>query len=563
MPPSLSLRRRGLTWSIHSCQVTYPGAGPLARLIVASLTSTSASTPAPQQRRSFAMSFPSEIHTFHSGSTHPETSDSNKTFVSLDPATARPLATVFTTTPRQLDDAVAAARAAFPGWSQTPAPRRAEILLRAAAILRQRNDELALTETLDTGRALSETAAVDVITGADVLEYYARLVADGQPGHHTRLRPDAFVLTSHEPLGVCAAIGAWNYPLQIALWKSAPCLAAGNCLVYKPSEVTPLHAETLALIYREAGLPPGVFNVVYGDGPAVGAPLVAHADIAKVSFTGQVSTGCVVASEAARRMKSVTMELGGKSPLLVLPDADVDEAADVAMAANFFSTGQVCTNGTRVFVPDTLLAGVEEALVARCRNGIRMGIPREERTNFGPVVSAVQRDKVMSYIRHGREVDGARVLYDGAVDAQKTRPTADGFWVAPIIFTDCADTMRIAREEIFGPVMCILPYKTRDCRQEEWLPELISRANDTHLGLAAGVVSSDLALAHDVVRQLQAGITWINTWGESPAEMPVGGWKMSGIGVENGHEGIRAYTQTKSTLVQLGKGACKDMFPRL
>ncbi|PFH55924.1 hypothetical protein XA68_17383 [Ophiocordyceps unilateralis] len=521
-------------------------------------------SPSPSSyRHTNAMAFPSEIHTFHSGAPQPQTSDAAASFVSLDPATARPLATVFTTTPRQLEDAVSAAKAAFEHWSQTPAPRRADILLRAAGILRGRNDELALTETLDTGRALAETSTVDVLTGADVVEYYARLVGDSQPGQHTRLRSDAFVLTSHEPLGVCAAIGAWNYPLQIALWKSAPCLAAGNCLVYKPSEVTPLHAETLASIYSEAGLPPGVFNVVYGDGPAVGAPLVAHPDIAKVSFTGQVSTGCTVASEAARCMKSVTMELGGKSPLLVLPDADVDEAADVAMVANFFSTGQVCTNGTRVFVPDTLLARVEEALVARCRNGIRMGIPREKRTNFGPIVSAAQRDKVQSYIRHGRDVDAARVLYDGAVDAQKTNPTSNGFWVAPIIFADCTDAMRIAREEIFGPVMCILPYKTRDRPQDEWLPELIRRANDTPMGLAAGVVSSDLALAHDVVGRLQAGITWINTWGESPAEMPVGGWKMSGIGVENGHEGIRAYTRTKSTLVQLGKGACKDMFPRL
>ncbi|KAF4595709.1 Aldehyde dehydrogenase [Ophiocordyceps camponoti-floridani] len=509
------------------------------------------------------MASSSEIHTFHSGAPQPQSSDAAATFVSLNPATAQPLATIFTTTPRQLEDAISAAKAAFTGWSRTPASRRADILLRAAAILRRRNDEMALTETLDTGRALAETSAVDVVTGADVLEYYARLVGDGQPGQHTSLRPDAFVLTSQEPLGVCAAIGAWNYPIQIALWKSAPCLAAGNCLVYKPSEVTPLHAETLALVYIEAGLPPGVFNVVYGDGPSVGAPLVAHPDIAKVSFTGQVSTGCTVASEAARRMKSVTMELGGKSPLLILPDAEVDEAADVAMAANFFSTGQVCTNGTRVFVPDTLLARVEEALTDRCRHGIRMGIPREKDTNFGPVVSAVQRDKVQSYIRHGRDVDGARVLYDGSLDAQKTRPTADGFWVAPIIFTDCTDGMRIAREEIFGPVMCILPYKTSGRPQDEWLPELIERANDTQLGLAAGVVSSDIGLAHEVVRQLQAGITWINTWGESPAEMPVGGWKMSGIGVENGHEGIRAYTRTKSTLVQLGKGACKGMFARL
>ncbi|CAM1505739.1 Fc.00g113760.m01.CDS01 [Cosmosporella sp. VM-42] len=509
------------------------------------------------------MRFSSEIHTFHSGRPQPESSSPSSTFTSVDPSTAKPLATIYTTTPTQLDDAIASAQAAFPVWSQTPAPRRAALLLRAAAILRERNDDLALTETLDTGKPWSETSTVDIATGADVLEYYAHLAAGSLPGQHTRLRADAFVLTSHEPLGVCAGIGAWNYPIQIALWKSAPCLAAGNCMVYKPSEVTPLHANTLAEIYHEAGLPSGVFNVVYGDGPSVGAPLVAHDGIAKVSFTGQVSTGSKVASEAAKGMKGITMELGGKSPLVVLPDAEVDEAADIAMVANFFSTGQVCTNGTRVFVPDTLLSQVEEALVKRCREGIRMGLPRNETTNFGPMVSAAQRDKVNMYVQHGRDVDQAKVLYDGAVDAQKTMPSSEGFWMPPVIFTNCTDDMRVVKEEIFGPVMCLLPYQTQSRNRDEWMPELIRRANKTPMGLAAGVVSSDVGLAQEIVQQLEAGITWINTWGESPAEMPVGGWKMSGMGLENGTEGIRAYMRTRSTLVQLGKGACKGIFAKL
>lgn len=509
------------------------------------------------------MTFSSEIHTFHSGKPQPQSSSKSNTFTSVDPSTAKPLATIYTTTPAQLDETIAAAQAAFSEWSQTPAPRRAAILLKAAAILRERNDQIALTETLDTGKPWSETSTVDVITGIDVLEYYAHHVADGIPGHHTRLRQDAYVLTSHEPLGVCAGIGAWNYPIQIALWKSAPCLAAGNCMVYKPSEVTPLHANALAEIYIEAGVPPGVFNVVYGDGIAVGAPLVAHPGIAKVSFTGQVSTGSKVASQAAKDMKGITMELGGKSPLVILPDAEPDEAADVAMVANFFSTGQVCTNGTRVFVPDTLLDGVEEALVKRAREGIRMGLPRDEKTNFGPMVSAAQRDKVKMYQEHGRDVDRAKVLYDGSKDAQKKLPSSEGFWVHPVIFSNCTDEMRVATEEIFGPVMCVLPYKTQGLSQDQWLPELIKRANNTSMGLAAGVVSSDLGLAQAVVHKLDAGITWINTWGESPAEMPVGGWKMSGIGLENGHEGIGAYLRTKSTLVQLGKGACKGVFAKL
>lgn len=248
----------------------------------------------------------------------------------------------------------------------------------------------------------------------------------------------------------------------------------------------------------------------------------------------------------------------------MLPDAEVDEAADVAMAANFFSNGQVCTNGTRVFVPDTMLSKVEEAIATRCREGIRMGMPRDEKTNLGPITSEAQRDKVDMYVRHGKEVDKARVVYDGEAGPQKQqRPNGEGFWVSPVVFSDCKDDMRVVKEEIFGPVMCILPYAVEGKKRDDWLPELVRRANDTPMGLAAGVVSSDIGLAQEVVKGLHAGITWINTWGESPAEMPVGGWKMSGVGVENGPEGIRAYMRTKSTLVQLGSGACKGMFAKL
>jgi betaine-aldehyde dehydrogenase len=233
------------------------------------------------------------------------------------------------------------------------------------------------------------------------------------------------------------------------------------------------------------------------------------------------------------------------------------------MVANFFSTGQVCTNGTRVFVPDNLLPEFERAIVAKCREGIRMGLPMDESTNFGPLVSDPHRRKVEAYIKHGKEVDRAKVLYDGSKDAQSKRPTPDGYWVPPVVFTNCTDSMRVVREEIFGPVMCILPYSAKGREQDDWLPELIRRANDTPMGLAAGVVATDVGLAAYVIHQVDAGITWINTWGESPAEMPVGGWKLSGVGVENGHEGIRAYTRTKSTLVQLGSGACAGVFAKL
>lgn len=504
------------------------------------------------------MTFAKDIHTFYDGAPQPAASSSSgATFQSIDPATAQPLATIHTTSSAQLDAAIESAQRGFREWSAKTPVERAAVLLKAASILRERNDELARTETLDTGKAWSETQAVDVVTGADVLEYYAHFVASGGlDGKTTVLRPGAAVHTYKAPVGVCAGIGAWNYPIQIALWKSAACLAAGNAMVYKPSEVTPLHGNTLAAIYAEAGLPAGAFNVVYGDGK-VGAALVAHPAVAKVSFTGQVATGAKVAAEAAKGMKGITMELGGKSPLLVLPDADTDEAADVAMMANFYSSGQVCTNGTRVFVPKSRRGEIERAIVQRCRDGIRLGAPMADGVNMGPVVSAQHRDKVLGYIKHGRDVDRATVLYDGSA---QTPPNGDGFWVRPVVFTDCTDGMRIVREEIFGPVMAILPY---DDSSASWLDDLVARANDTELGLAAGVVSGDLARASDVISRVDAGITWINTWGESPAEMPVGGWKMSGTGVENGHEGIMAYTRNKSTLVSYEKGACAGVFSKL
>lgn len=361
--------------------------------------------------------------------------------------------------------------------------------------------------------------------------------------------------TTKEPLGVCAAIGAWNYPIQIALWKSAPCLAAGNTLVYKPSEHTPLHAQYLAEVYREAGVPDGVFNVVYGAGE-VGAQLSTHPLIAKVSFTGQVSTGKKVAGAAAGHMKYVTMELGGKSPVIVLPDCEVESAVDGAMMANFFSSGQVCTNGTRVFVPDTMKKEFERVLMEKM-DYIRAGDLFDANTNYGPLSSKAHHEKVLSYIRHGTEKDNAKLLYGGdtSPDAVKV-PAAlkDGYWVQPTVFTDCTDDMTIVKEEIFGPVMCILPYSTID--------EAVKRANTTDLGLAAGVFGKDINQCHKVIAQLDAGITWVNTWGESPAEMPVGGWKLSGLGVENGRKGLEGWTRNKSTLVELG-GSVPTVFAKL
>jgi len=462
------------------------------------------------------------------------------TFDDINPATGEVLAIIQQTTTEQIDEAVKAAQQGQKVWAAMTAVERGRILLNAVAILRERNDVLALLETKDTGKALSETKYVDIVTGADVVEYYAGL-APMLEGRQIPLRDSSFVYTRREPLGVVAGIGAWNYPIQIAMWKAAPALAAGNAMIFKPSEVTPLTALKLAEIFTEAGLPDGVFNVVQGD-YKVGEALTQHPDIAKVSFTGGVPTGKkVMASAASSSLKDVTFELGGKSPLIIFEDADIDTAADIAMMANFYSTGQVCTNGTRVFIPKTLQAKFEEAILTRVKR-IKLGDPMDESINMGPLVSFPHMERVLGYIEQGK-AGGARLLVGG--ERITAGELAKGAFVAPTVFSDCSDDMTIVREEIFGPVMSILTYELEE--------EVIRRANDTEYGLAAGVVTADLTRAHRVIGQIEAGICWLNTWGESPAQMPVGGYKHSGIGRENGIEALEHYTQTKSIQVELGK----------
>ena len=337
-----------------------------------------------------------------------------------------------------------------------------------------------------------------------------------------------------------------------ALWKSAPCLATGNTMVYKPSEFTPLHGQILAEVYTEAGVPPGVFNVIQGAGD-VGGYLTAHPTIAKVSFTGQVSTGKKVYGTAASGMKYATMELGGKSPIIIMPDANVEQAVEGAMMSNFFSTGLVCTNGTRVFLPKSMKAAFEKELLEKMKF-IRPGDLMDLNTNFGPLVSEVHYQKVLGYIHHGIEQDKAKLLYGGSQRPQAIKGMEEGFWVEPTVFTDCNDSMRIVQEEIFGPVMTILTYDN--------VEEAVTRANATPMGLAAGVFTQDLNQAHKIIAKLQAGITWVNTWGESPAEMSVGGWKQSGVGVENGRRGIEAWVRNKSTLVDMS-GVVPTVFSKI
>ncbi|MFA0438439.1 betaine-aldehyde dehydrogenase [Vibrio sp. 10N.286.49.C2] len=469
-------------------------------------------------------------------------SSSNETFFTLNPANGETIAEVDQASMNDVDRAVESAQKGFKVWSAMSGIERGRILMRAVALLRERNDELALLEVQDTGKPIQEAIEVDIVTGADVVEYYAGLAATIQ-GQQQDLGHGQFFYTRREPLGVCAGIGAWNYPIQIAMWKSAPALAAGNAMVFKPSEETPLSVLKLAEIYTEAGVPDGVFNVVQGD-YRVGQMLSRHPHIAKVSFTGESGTGKKVMADAAGTLKEVTMELGGKSPLIVFDDAELNNAVSAAMMANFYTQGEVCTNGTRVFVHDNIYDAFIEQLTRRTSKLV-VGDPSDMSTQVGALISADHLEKVMGFIEAGK-ASGARLICGG--QREVNNGLDKGYFVQPTIFADCTDDMPQVKDEIFGPVMSVLRFSDED--------EVIRRANDTQYGLAAGLFTQNLSRAHRVIAQIEAGICWVNTWGGSPAEMPVGGYKQSGIGRENGLETLNHYTQNKSVMIELGDLEC-------
>ncbi|MFP7571121.1 betaine-aldehyde dehydrogenase [Marivita sp. S2033] len=449
------------------------------------------------------------------------------------PATGEQIATVHAATPAIIERALASAQRAQKQWAAMTGTERGRILRRAADIMRERNRDLSVLETYDTGKPLQETLVADATSGADALEYFGGL-AGSLTGEHIQLGED-WVYTRREPLGVCVGIGAWNYPTQIACWKAAPALACGNAMVFKPSETTPLCALKVAEILHEAGAPAGICNVVQGMGE-VGASLVTDPRVAKVSLTGSVPTGKKVYAAAAAQMKHVTMELGGKSPLIVFDDANLENAVGGAILGNFYSSGQVCSNGTRVFVQKGIKQAFLDRLAERLSNAV-IGDPLDEATSFGPMVSEKQLNIVQDYIATG-QAEGARLVTGGE------RLQRDGFFLQPTVFADVTDNMTIAREEIFGPVMAVLDFDTED--------EAISRANDTEYGLSAGVFTNDVTRAHRVVAQLQAGTCFINSYNDAPVEAPFGGTKMSGVGRENSREALNHYSELKSVYVRMG-----------
>ncbi|KQB12298.1 betaine-aldehyde dehydrogenase [Rhodobacter capsulatus] len=449
------------------------------------------------------------------------------------PGTGEVIAVLHAATPAVIEAALAGAVAAQRAWGALKPIERARILRRAADLIRDRGAELALLETLDTGKPLQETLVADWPSGADSLEYFAGL-APTLTGETIPLGGD-FAYTIREPLGVCVGIGAWNYPSQIACWKAAPALSTGNAMVFKPSELTPLGALQLAEIFIQAGMPAGVFNVVQGRG-AVGAALTTDSRVAKVSLTGSVTTGARVYAAAGAGMKHVTMELGGKSPLIVFEDADLESAIGAAMLGNFYSSGQVCSNGTRVFVHRSIKERFLTRLAERTAL-IKAGDPLDEATQFGPLVSAAQHAKVLGYIATAK-AEGARLVCGGQAGNE------GALFVQPTVFADVTDTMTLAREEVFGPVMAVLDFETEE--------EVIARANGTDFGLAAGVFTADLARGHRVIAQLQAGTCWINAYNLTPVEMPFGAVKASGVGRENSKAAIEHYTQVKAVYVGMG-----------
>lgn len=457
---------------------------------------------------------------------------------SFNPATGELLAELPIADAAEIDEAVRRAQAAQPAWAALSGTERARILRKVSDILRERNDELSLIEMRDTGKPIQETRVVDIVSGVECFEYFASL-ATGAAGEHIDLGAAGFGYTRREALGVVAGIGAWNYPMQTACWKTAPALAFGNAMIFKPAELTPLSAAELPGIMKAAGVPDGIFQVVQG-AVDTGRLLVRHPGIAKVSVTGAVETGRAVMGEASSTLKHVTLELGGKSPLLIFPDADLDQAVSGALLANFYSAGEVCSNATRVFVHRSIKQDFLRRLLVRVAK-MKIGDPADPETQVGSLISEQHLRKVMSYIERG-QAEGARVLIGGKrlTDGALGR----GFFVTPTVFDGCRDDMAIVREEIFGPVMMVLDFDDEE--------EAIRRANATHFGLSAGVFTQDLNRAHRVIGRLQAGSCWINHYNICPMELPFGGYKHSGIGRENGRITMEYYTQLKSVYVAKG-----------
>jgi len=460
---------------------------------------------------------------------------SGRRFDSINPETEERLTTIAEADKTDIDQAVRAARRAFesPSWSGLNPHDRTRLLLRAADLVDRHRDELAALESTDNGMPLWYSTASARVS-ADIIRYYAgwssKIFGATNPS-----APNIFNFTLREPLGVCGLITAWNVPMLMATIKISTALACGNTAVLKPAEQASLSTLRIGELFQEADLPPGVLNLVPGFGRSAGAALVEHPDVDKISFTGSTVVGKQVMRVAADSLKKVSLELGGKSPNIIFPDADLDQALDFAVRSFCGNSGQVCSAGTRVFVQQDLQDEVAERVVKLTRT-YKVGAPFAADTKLGPLVSAVQRDRVMGYIDAGK-AEGARLQCGGGRVGER------GYFVQPTVFSDVDNRMKIAREEIFGPVLSIIPFKDE--------ADAIVKANDTTYGLAGAVWTRDISRAHRVVKALKAGRIWINSYGEADPIMAFGGYKESGVGREFGQESLEGFTQIKSVWARL------------
>ncbi|MBO8178163.1 MAG: aldehyde dehydrogenase family protein [Bacillus sp. (in: Bacteria)] len=463
-------------------------------------------------------------------------SKTGKTFDTPNPATGETLATVYEAGPEDIDLAVKAARKAFDEgpWSKMSAAQRSRLMYKLADLMEEHKEALAQLETLDNGKPIRETLNADLPLAIEHMRYYAgwatKIVGQTIPVH-----PTYFNYTRHEPVGVVGQIIPWNFPLLMAMWKLGAALATGCTVVLKPAEQTPLSALYLAELIEEAGFPKGVVNIVPGFGETAGQPLVDHPLVDKIAFTGSTEVGKIIMERAAKTLKRVTLELGGKSPNIILPDADLSKAIPGAFNGVMFNQGQVCCAGSRVFIPKDQFDNVVADMVSHAKS-MKQGAGIHPDTEIGPLVSAEQQSRVLNYIQKGIE-EGAELLVGG------DKPSDQGYFVSPTVFADVRDDMTIAREEIFGPVIAALPYEDLD--------ELIARANDSQYGLAAGVWTKDVAKAHYIASKLRAGTVWVNCYNVFDAASPFGGYKQSGIGREMGSYALDNYTEVKSVWVSL------------